>query len=129
MQVPRISGQPYDEEALGRRVAEGVREIVRKQREVGVDVVNDGELSKPNWIWYLTERLSGFEYAEHVSERVAVLRPPLALLTRVVFAGAHARGDRNAVPGVDRGDCPDELRELLVCEMPAGGLVGLSRNV
>src|SRR5262249_13630937 len=37
-----------------------VVEIVRRQREVGLDVVNDGELSKPGVSTYVTSRLGGF---------------------------------------------------------------------
>ena len=38
-----------------------VAEVVRQQRQVGVDVVNDGEFGKSSWTGYLTERLGGFE--------------------------------------------------------------------
>jgi 5-methyltetrahydropteroyltriglutamate--homocysteine methyltransferase len=40
-------------------------EVVRLQRESGVDIVNDGELSKSSWSSYVNERLGGF--AESVS--------------------------------------------------------------
>ena len=36
-------------------------DVVRRQVEVGLDVVTDGEMSKPSFITYVTERLSGFE--------------------------------------------------------------------
>jgi 5-methyltetrahydropteroyltriglutamate--homocysteine methyltransferase len=38
-----------------------VADIVCKQVEVGVDIVNDGELSKPSYATYVKDRLSGFE--------------------------------------------------------------------
>jgi 5-methyltetrahydropteroyltriglutamate--homocysteine methyltransferase len=38
-----------------------VTEVVQKQAEVGVDVVNDGEMGKSGWTSYLSERLGGFE--------------------------------------------------------------------
>lgn len=44
-----------------RRVKEAVREIVLKQVESHVDVVNDGEVSKVGYSTYVTERLTGFE--------------------------------------------------------------------
>jgi 5-methyltetrahydropteroyltriglutamate--homocysteine methyltransferase len=34
--------------------------IVARQVEVGVDVVNDGEMGKVSYVTYVTERLSGF---------------------------------------------------------------------
>lgn len=42
-------------------VKAAVQEIVRRQRETGVDIVNDGEVSKPSYATYVTERLTGFE--------------------------------------------------------------------
>src|SRR5262249_52364944 len=37
-----------------------VEQVVRRQIEVGIDIVNDGEASKPSYATYVTERLSGF---------------------------------------------------------------------
>ena len=42
------------------RVARAVADIVREQAEHGVDVIDDGEMSKPSFITYVTERLTGF---------------------------------------------------------------------
>src|SRR6266851_9576759 len=39
----------------------GVREVVQHQARVGIDVVNDGELSKRNFSHYARERLGGLE--------------------------------------------------------------------
>ena len=36
-------------------------ETVRRQVDAGVDVVNDGEMSKPSYATYVTDRLTGFE--------------------------------------------------------------------
>ncbi len=41
-------------------IAAAVQEVVRRQVEVGVDLVNDGEMSKPSYSTYVTDRLSGF---------------------------------------------------------------------
>jgi 5-methyltetrahydropteroyltriglutamate--homocysteine methyltransferase len=49
--------QPIDPAVVRRAVAE----IVQHQVDVGVDVVNDGEMSKPSYSTYVTNRLSGFE--------------------------------------------------------------------
>jgi 5-methyltetrahydropteroyltriglutamate--homocysteine methyltransferase len=43
------------------RVREAVTEIVKRQRELGVDVVNDGEQGKISYATYIKERLTGFE--------------------------------------------------------------------
>ena len=60
MLVARNEGQPYNREALARRTREAVAEVVQKQIDCGVDVVNDGELGKSNFSRYTRERLSGF---------------------------------------------------------------------
>ena len=46
--------------ALAARVAAAVEEVVRKQAEAGIDVVNDGEMSKPSYATYIKDRLDGF---------------------------------------------------------------------
>ena len=53
-------GVPVDAVALERRVAAAVTEVVQKQSAAGVDVINDGEMSKPSYATYITDRLSGF---------------------------------------------------------------------
>ncbi len=45
---------------LAERVRESVREVVHHQHDVGIDVVSDGEMSKPSYATYVTERLTGF---------------------------------------------------------------------
>ncbi|MGH7365813.1 MAG: methionine synthase [Candidatus Rokuibacteriota bacterium] len=47
--------------AHGARVRRAVADVVRRQSEQGLDVVTDGEMSKPSFVTYVTERLSGFE--------------------------------------------------------------------
>jgi 5-methyltetrahydropteroyltriglutamate--homocysteine methyltransferase len=44
-----------------RRVREAVADCVRKQVEAGIDIVSDGEQSKPGFFSYVRERLAGFE--------------------------------------------------------------------
>jgi 5-methyltetrahydropteroyltriglutamate--homocysteine methyltransferase len=54
-------GESYDERAFEIRVREAVDDAVRKQVEVGIDVVSDGELSKSSFTNYVKDRLSGLE--------------------------------------------------------------------
>jgi 5-methyltetrahydropteroyltriglutamate--homocysteine methyltransferase len=60
MLVARNEGEPFDSDALARRTREAVAEVVQKQIECGVDIINDGELGKSNFSRYTRERLSGF---------------------------------------------------------------------
>src|SRR4029078_155971 len=43
------------------RLRSAVGDIVRKQAELGVDVVDDGEYGKPSFVSYINERLAGCE--------------------------------------------------------------------
>jgi 5-methyltetrahydropteroyltriglutamate--homocysteine methyltransferase len=45
----REEGVPVDPAALAARIRSAVAEVVRKQAEVGLDVINDGEFSKPSY--------------------------------------------------------------------------------
>ena len=56
----KVSGKPYDKEAYERRVKAAVETCVRKQVEAGIDIVTDGEQSKPGFFLYVNERLEGF---------------------------------------------------------------------
>jgi 5-methyltetrahydropteroyltriglutamate--homocysteine methyltransferase len=52
--------QPIDEAAFDARVKSAVQEIVKSQVESGVDIVSDGEMSKPAFATYVIQRLGGF---------------------------------------------------------------------
>src|SRR6185503_18547710 len=47
--------------AFVERLPSAVKEVVQRQADIGIDVVNDGELSKLNFSHYARERLSGLE--------------------------------------------------------------------
>ena len=57
----KLSGLAYDKAAYDKRVKSAVAECVRKQVESGIDIVSDGEQSKPGFFTYVRERLEGFE--------------------------------------------------------------------
>jgi 5-methyltetrahydropteroyltriglutamate--homocysteine methyltransferase len=57
----KYSGQPYDEKAYQDALRRAVGEVVREQVECGIDIVTDGEFSKPGFFTYIRERLEGFE--------------------------------------------------------------------
>jgi 5-methyltetrahydropteroyltriglutamate--homocysteine methyltransferase len=61
MVVAKSAGQPYDAAALDTRLTEAVAETVRRQAECGIDVVNDGELSKYNFTDYVRLRIAGYD--------------------------------------------------------------------
>ena len=57
----KYNDQPYDRKAYDAVLGESVAEVVRKQAECGIDIVTDGEFSKPGFFTYIRERLEGFE--------------------------------------------------------------------
>ena len=60
MMYAKEEGVPVERDALAARVASAVAEVVGKQVQAGVDIVNDGEMSKPSYATYIKDRLSGF---------------------------------------------------------------------
>jgi 5-methyltetrahydropteroyltriglutamate--homocysteine methyltransferase len=60
MLTAKDDGAPVDAAAFETAVAEATRGIVRQQIDCGIDVVNDGEMSKIGYSTYVTDRLSGF---------------------------------------------------------------------
>jgi 5-methyltetrahydropteroyltriglutamate--homocysteine methyltransferase len=53
-------GVPVDPAALAARVRAAVAEVVAKQAAAGIDLINDGEMSKPSYATYIKDRLNGF---------------------------------------------------------------------
>jgi 5-methyltetrahydropteroyltriglutamate--homocysteine methyltransferase len=54
-------GEQIDRAAFEARVREAVKEVVQLQASCGLDVVNDGEMSKISYSTYVKDRLTGFE--------------------------------------------------------------------
>src|SRR5262245_50937963 len=64
-------GEAYDQAAIDASLTTAIGEVVRRQIEVGVDIVDDGELSKTSWNDYVVHRVSGLE-KKHSSRAVSV---------------------------------------------------------
>ncbi len=60
MMFAKEEGVPVDPAALAARVRSAAAEVVRKQAEAHIDVINDGEVSKPSYATYIKDRLGGF---------------------------------------------------------------------
>src|SRR6266542_818049 len=60
MMYAKEEGVPVDRAALAGRIRAAVEEVVGKQAEAGIDIVNDGEMSKPSYATYVKDRLAGF---------------------------------------------------------------------
>jgi 5-methyltetrahydropteroyltriglutamate--homocysteine methyltransferase len=60
MMFAKEEGVPVDSVALDARIRAAVAEVVQKQVDAGLDLVNDGEMSKPSYATYVKDRLNGF---------------------------------------------------------------------
>ena len=68
----REEQRDFDLAVFAAGVREGVAEVVSKQEQAGVDVVNDGEQGRSQYATYVKERLTGFE-----GDRMVRTRPRL----------------------------------------------------
>ncbi len=56
----REDGLPLEPAAVEQEIEAAVRGVVAKQAKAGIDIVNDGEMSKPSYATYIKDRLAGF---------------------------------------------------------------------
>jgi 5-methyltetrahydropteroyltriglutamate--homocysteine methyltransferase len=68
--VKKDKGEDYDKAELDRATTKAVADIVRRQAEAGVDIVDDGEMSKPGYSTYIADRLTGFAGHEPAKPRL-----------------------------------------------------------
>jgi 5-methyltetrahydropteroyltriglutamate--homocysteine methyltransferase len=82
-------GRDVDKAELDARIDSAVAEVVAKQRDAGIDLVSDGEMSKTGFSTYVNERFSGFDgRAEFQADDVADF-PNLAMRLFNTPAMAH----------------------------------------
>jgi 5-methyltetrahydropteroyltriglutamate--homocysteine methyltransferase len=91
----REQGRAVDEAAHAVRVRDAVKEIVRKQIELGIDVIDDGEYSKPSFVTYVNERLGGFEVDKEAKPRSPWAGSREALSFPEFYAQGHVGSRQN----------------------------------
>ena len=104
MMYDKLDGKPVDEARLKTRVKETVAEMVRKQREAGIDVVSDGEMSKPGFSNYIIQRFSGFG-----TERAQFMATDLAEVPHLAAQHFGNEGGQHIIMPMVVG--PIELRD------------------
>ena len=72
----KAEGETVDAALLERKTRDAVIEVVAHQREVGIDIVSDGEMSKPSYATYVTERLTGFGGTSNLPKLSDILEYP-----------------------------------------------------
>jgi 5-methyltetrahydropteroyltriglutamate--homocysteine methyltransferase len=65
-------GPDTDEATRTRTLRDAVAHVVRKQAEVGIDIVSDGEFGKSSWFTYVMDRLGGYEVRPAERPRIGV---------------------------------------------------------
>lgn len=56
----QAAGETIDPAGLAADLVKSVNEVVARQVSIGIDLVSDGEYSKPSYATYIVERLTGF---------------------------------------------------------------------
>jgi 5-methyltetrahydropteroyltriglutamate--homocysteine methyltransferase len=56
----REDGIPLDQKILEEKVTAAVNDVVARQLKAGLDIINDGEMSKPSYATYVKDRFNGF---------------------------------------------------------------------
>jgi 5-methyltetrahydropteroyltriglutamate--homocysteine methyltransferase len=88
-------GESVDAAQQAARVQSAVKEIVRKQIELGIDIVDDGEYSKPSFVTYVNERLGGFEVDAQAPHRSPWAGSREALSFPEFYAQGHVGSRQN----------------------------------
>ena len=96
MLTAKDAGQPYDKDALAKRVKGAVAEVVKLQIDNGIDIVNDGELSKFSWAAYFADRLDGLD------RKPGQARAPITARESLVFPGWFKVAGAGGFSGVQR---------------------------
>ena len=100
----REKGERIDAATFEAETAKAVDEIVAQQVAAGVDIVSDGEMSKPSYTTYIRHRVDGIEPDPRAAEKgrdimigrdlagaSGLRRPPAAISATRRFPAASAR--------------------------------------
>ena len=111
----REEGVPVDPAALAAHIRAAVADVVRRQAAAGVDVVSDGEMSKPSYATYVKDRLTGFGGASHPLQYQDLVDFP-GMARRVFGDPGRARRRTPACNGAigvrDRAAAPADAENL-----------------
>jgi 5-methyltetrahydropteroyltriglutamate--homocysteine methyltransferase len=111
----REKGESRDKRAAAAVISDAVVEVVRKQVEVGVDVVSDGETNKISYATYIADRFAGFGGDTPREPGQDLVEFP-RLLTKLAERGSTAKYRRPRCVGEiklqDAGPLHEDLRNF-----------------
>jgi len=72
----KSEGKDVDEHLLEDKTQAAVAKVVQQQKDAGIDVMSDGEMSKASYATYITERLTGFAGTSDLPKLSDILEYP-----------------------------------------------------
>ena len=105
-------GEPIDEAAYAETLSAAVKDVVQRQVEAGIDVIDDGEMGKSSWITYLYDRTSGIEMRMVETEGGRVYPPSR---DRLAFPEFYVEHDRQ------QAEEAFEAMGMVMPDVPEGG--------
>ncbi|MBK9082511.1 MAG: cobalamin-independent methionine synthase II family protein [Rhizobiales bacterium] len=123
----RERGEPYDVAAFDAAMAEAVDDVVRRQKEAGIDIVSDGETSKISYATYVKDRYTGFD-GDSPRNAPADLKLFPSFLERLAKAGGTPQYARPQCVGPVRSKGQGELHKDIVALKAAMAAHGVQRG-
>jgi len=90
---PRLDPKAGEAEEFRTGVDEGVADVVAKQVEIGIDVINDGEQGRVQYATYVKDRLTGFD-----GEQLLRARPRIDMVDFPEFAAQSGVSSSATIP-------------------------------
>ncbi len=101
----REKGDAVEAQAFEAEVVKAVDSVVAQQVAAGIDVVSDGEMSKPSYTTYIRHRVTGIEPDPRAAEKGIDIMIGRDMLAHPDFSGSRRTFSAVAFPG-----CVGELR-------------------
>jgi 5-methyltetrahydropteroyltriglutamate--homocysteine methyltransferase len=101
----REKGEPVDPKTFEAEVVKATDGIVARQVAAGIDVVSDGEMSKPSYTTYIRHRVAGIEHDSRAAEKGVDIMIGRDMLAHPDFSDSRRTFSAVAFPG-----CVGELR-------------------
>ena len=97
--LAKEQGREFSEAEFEAQVAKAVDDIVAQQVKCGVDIVNDGEISKPSYTMYVRHRVSGIKMDERAAVKGRDIMISRDSLAHPDLPGATAKFGNIPFPG------------------------------